>query len=343
MASKVRFGVLGGGRMGRLHGKNLAFRIPGAEVAAVSDPVEKAAAGCAQECGCATWLTDAHRVFEDKDIDAVLICSYTDQHAAQIIAAARAGKHIFCEKPIALGLAQIDEALAEVSKSGVKLQIGFNRRFDPGFVRAHDMVADGRIGTPHLVRITSRDPGLAPMEYVKTSGGIYVDMTIHDFDMARWIIGSEVEEVYALGNVLVEPRLRDLGDVDTTIVVLRYASGALGAIDNSRQAVYGYDQRLEVFGSEGCVVVGNPGPNTAVLTDREGVHADKPLYFFVERYEQSYLDEMSHFVDCVLGDLPPAVTGIDGRIPVVMGMAAGRSQRENRPVRVDLDLERQFS
>jgi myo-inositol 2-dehydrogenase/D-chiro-inositol 1-dehydrogenase len=340
MADRVRFGILGGGRMGRLHGKNLAFRIPGAEVAAVSDPVEEAARECARECGCGVYHTDARPVLEDPDIDAVLICSYTDQHAAQIISAARAGKHIFCEKPIALGITQIDQALAEVAKSGVKLQIGFNRRFDPGFSRAHDMVVDGKIGTPHLVRITSRDPGLAPMEYVETSGGIYVDMTIHDFDMARWIIGSEVEEVYAMGNVLVEPRLRDLGDVDTTIVMLRYYSGALGAIDNSREAVYGYDQRLEIFGSGGCVVVGNPGPTTAVLTDREGVHADKPLYFFVERYEQSYLNEMNHFVDCVQNDRAPAVKGIDGRIPVVMGMAAGRSQRENRPIRVDLDLRR---
>jgi len=337
MAKKVRFGILGGGRMGRLHGKNLAFRIPGAEVAAVSDPVEKAAAECAGECGCATWHADAGRIFDDRDIDAVLICSYTDQHAVQIIRAARARKHIFCEKPIALGLDKIDEALAAVEKAGVKLQIGFNRRFDPGFSRAHDMVMEGKIGTPHLVRITSRDPGLAPMEYVETSGGIYVDMTIHDFDMARWIIGSEVEELYAMGNVLVEPRLRDLGDVDTTIVMLRYVSGALGAIDNSREAVYGYDQRLEIFGSGGCVVVGNESPNRAELSDQDGVHADKPLYFFVERYEQSYLNEMNHFVDCVVNDRIPSVAGIDGRIPVVMGMAAGRSQRENRPVKVDLD------
>jgi myo-inositol 2-dehydrogenase/D-chiro-inositol 1-dehydrogenase len=336
MASRVRFGILGGGRMGRLHGKNLAFRIPGAEVAAVSDPIGNAAGECARECGCDASYMDARQILENQDIDAVLICSYTDQHAVQIIAAAEAGKHIFCEKPIALGLDKIDEALSVVSKSGVKLQVGFNRRFDPGFSRARDMVVEGKIGTPHLVRITSRDPGLAPMEYVKTSGGIYVDMTIHDFDMARWIIGSEVEEVYAMGNVLVEPRLRDLGDVDTTIVMLRYASGALGAIDNSREAVYGYDQRLEIFGSGGCVVVGNQGPNTAVLSDRDGVHADKPLYFFVERYEQSYLNEMNHFVDCVLNDRTPSVTGIDGRIPVVMGMAADRSRKENRPVRVEL-------
>ena len=335
MAGTVRFGILGGGRMGRLHGKNLAYRISGAEVAAVSDPIEKAARECAQECGCDTACTDARRVFEDQDIDAVLICSYTDQHAVQIVAAAESGKHIFCEKPIALGLEKIDEALGAVEQSGVKLQIGFNRRFDPGFSRARDLVVEGKIGTPHLVRITSRDPGLAPMEYVKTSGGIYVDMTIHDFDMARWIIGSEVDEVYAMGNVLVEPQLRDLGDVDTTIVMLRYACGALGAIDNSREAVYGYDQRLEIFGSAGCVVVGNQGPNTAELSDNAGVHADKPLYFFVERYEQSYLNEMNHFVDCVLKDRTPSVTGIDGRIPVVMGMAAGRSQQENRPVKVE--------
>jgi len=333
----VNLGLIGAGRIGRVHARHLAFRLPEANLLSVADVSIEAAERCAAECRIPQFIQDYHCILEDPRIDAVVVCSRSDTHAQIIQDAAAAGKHIFCEKPLDLDLERTDRILASVDEAGVKLQVGFNRRFDASFRRVRDLVLAGRIGTPHIVRITSRDPGLAPMEYVKTSGGIYVDMTIHDFDMARWIIGSEVEEVYAMGNVLVEPKLRDLGDVDTTIVVLRYACGALGAIDNSREAVYGYDQRLEIFGSGGSVVVGNETPNQAELSDQDGVHTDKPLYFFVERYEQSYLNEMNHFVDCVLNDRTPSVTGIDGRIPVVMGMAAGRSQKENRPVKVDLD------
>jgi myo-inositol 2-dehydrogenase/D-chiro-inositol 1-dehydrogenase len=196
------------------------------------------------------------------------------------------------------------------------------------------MVAEGKIGQPHIVRITSRDPAPPPLEYIKVSGGIFLDMTIHDFDMARYLIGSEVEEVYAAGGVLVDPRIGEAGDIDTALVTLHYANGALGCIDNSRRAVYGYDQRIEVFGSAGGIVVTNHTPHNAIYSDANGVHSALPLYFFMERYTEAFIAEMKEFVGCILEDRPPAVTGIDGRIPVVMGLAAWKSYREKRPVKL---------
>jgi len=216
----------------------------------------------------------------------------------------------------------------------VKFQVGFNRRFDPNFRRVRDLVAEGKVGQPHLLRITSRDPGPPPLEYVKASGGIFLDMTIHDFDMARFLMGSEVEEIYAAGAVLVDPQIGKLGDLDTALITLRFSSGAIGAIDNSRKAVYGYDQRVEVFGSAGMAAAANETPDRHSFSNAEGVHGPLPLYFFLERYLESYRAEMQAFVDCVLQDKTPPVTGLDGRIPVVMGLAARKSATENRPVRL---------
>ena len=334
MSERKRIGVIGTGRIGRIHAENLAFRVPGAELCAVADVDLEAARACGRRCRVEKVWDDPRRVLEDPEIDAVAICSSTDRHAEQMEQAADAGKHIFCEKPIHLDLARIDQALARVEAAGVKLMIGFNRRFDPGFRRAREMVAGGEIGTPHLVRITSRDPAPPPPEYVKVSGGLFLDMTIHDLDMARWIIGSEVEEIFAMGAVLVDPAIGEQGDIDTAVLSLRYASGALGTIDNSRRAVYGYDQRLEVFGDRGCVVVGNETPSRAVLSQGDGVHSDKPLHFFLERYEAAYIAEMEEFVDCLVQDRPPSVTGVDGRAPVVMAMAAQRSRLEGKPAKV---------
>ena len=334
MSEQIRMGVLGTGRIGRLHAENLAFRVPGAQLVAVADVNLGAARACAAACHVDRAHEDPREVIEDPGIDAVLICSSTDCHADQMEQAAAAGKQIFCEKPIDLDLARIDRALAAVQQAGVKLMIGFNRRFDPGFARAREMVQQGKIGTPHLVRITSRDPAPPPAEYVAVSGGLFLDMTIHDLDMARWIIGSDVEEIHAMSAVLVDPAIGEAGDVDTAILSLRYASGALGSIDNSRKAVYGYDQRLEVFGSEGCVVVGNETPNRAVFSGADGVVSDTPLYFFVERYQAAYVAELQEFVSCLQQDRAPSVTGVDGRMPVLMALAAQRSRLENRPVKV---------
>ncbi len=335
MGREVNIGIIGAGRIGRVHAEHLAFRIPDANVLAVADVFPEAAERLAADFRVPAAFQDYRMILEDERIDAVVICSSTDTHAQIIEEAAAAGKHIFCEKPIALDLAKIDRALEAVEKAGVKLQVGFNRRFDPSFRRVRELVASGRIGAPHILRITSRDPEPPPIEYVKVSGGIFLDMTIHDFDMARYLMGSEVEEVYAAGNVLVDPAIGEAGDIDTAVITLRFANGALGVIDNSRKAVYGYDQRVEVFGSEGMALVSNKTPDNAVLSDATGVHAAKPLYFFVERYSEAYVEEMQAFVDCIQKDTTPPVTGIDGRIPVVMGYAARKSYEENRPVKLD--------
>jgi myo-inositol 2-dehydrogenase/D-chiro-inositol 1-dehydrogenase len=236
---------------------------------------------------------------DDKRIEAVIICSSTDTHAQLIQESAEAGKHIFCEKPIALALSPIDAALKAVEKASVKLQVGFNRRFDTSFKRIRELVAAGQIGRPHVLRITSRDPAPPPIAYVKVSGGIFLDMTIHDFDMARYLIGSEVEEIYAAGEVLVDPEIGEAGDIDTALITLRFVNGALGVIDNSRRAVYGYDQRVEVFGSGGMALVTNRAPDNVQQSDATGVHLAKPLYFFVERYMESYFEEMREFIRCV--------------------------------------------
>ena len=331
---RINVGIVGTGRIGRLHAENLMYRLPKAELLAVSDIYVGAAQEVAASLGVAAVYEDYRRILDDDRIDAVLICTSTDTHAQIIVDAAEAGKQIFCEKPIALDLAKIDRALAAVEQAGVKLMVGFNRRFDPNFRRVHDIVAAGDVGEPHLLRITSRDPAPPPLEYVKVSGGIFLDMTIHDFDMARFLIGSEVEQVYAAGNVLVDPRIGEAGDIDTTLITLHFASGVLGAIDNSRKAVYGYDQRVEVFGSGGVVSADNAYPNTVAISDAERVHRDLPLNFFIERYTESYVAEIQAFVDCVAKDTPPPVTGLDGRIPVVMGYAAMKSYQEGRPVRL---------
>jgi myo-inositol 2-dehydrogenase/D-chiro-inositol 1-dehydrogenase len=334
MTPKVNVGLVGTGRIGRLHAEHLAFRIPQADLLAVSDIVAEAAQRCAAAFDVPTATQDHRAIMENPDIEAVVICSSTDTHARMIEEAAAAGKHIFCEKPIDFDLARIDRALAAVEDAGVKLQIGFNRRFDPNFKRVHDLVAEGKVGEPHILRITSRDPAPPPIEYVRVSGGIFLDMTIHDFDMARYLVGSEVEEIYVAGGVMVDPLIGQAGDIDTTVITLRFENGVVGTIDNSRQAVYGYDQRVEVFGSGGCVSADNNYPNTADVSDGRRVHRDLPLNFFMERYVDSYVAEMEAFIQCVQLDMEPPVSGLDGRIPVVMGYAAQRSYAENRPVKL---------
>jgi myo-inositol 2-dehydrogenase/D-chiro-inositol 1-dehydrogenase len=334
MAQGINVGLVGAGRIGRLHAENLAYRIPEASLVAVSDIFLEAAQSVAADMEIPVAYEDHRPILEDETIDAVLICSSTDTHAQLIEEAAQAGKQIFCEKPIALDLRSIDRVLEAVARAGVKLQIGFNRRFDPHFRRIRELIAAGEIGKPHLLRITSRDPHPPPIEYVKVSGGIFLDMTIHDFDMARYLIGSEVEEVYAAGGVMVDSAIGDAGDVDTAIITLHFRNGVLGAIDNSRQAIYGYDQRVEVFGSGGMVTCANDKPNSAVISNASGEHGAKPLFFFVERYTESYIAEMKAFVECVVNGTPPPVTGMDGRIPVLMGYAAKRSLEEKRPVKL---------
>lgn len=335
MTTNIRIGVIGAGRIGRVHAANLAFRVPGADLVVVADPDEEAARNCARACKAGGWTTNYHQVLEDPAVQAVVIASPTDTHARIIEEAARNGKDIFCEKPIDLSLARVDEALAAVERAGVRLQIGFNRRFDPGFRRARELVGSGGIGEPHLIRVTSRDSQPPTPEYVAVSGGLFTDMTIHDFDVVRWLLAAEPVAIAAMGAVLVDPAIGLLGDIDTAILSLRFQNGELGCIDNSRRSSYGYDVRVEVFGSKGAVMVGNLAASNTVHLTAEGVTGETPLHWFVERFEAAYVNELCEFVACIHEDRSPSVTGHDGRVPLLMAEAARRALNERREVSLD--------
>ncbi|WP_321470620.1 inositol 2-dehydrogenase [uncultured Paludibaculum sp.] len=335
MNKRLNIGIIGAGRIGKVHAESLAFRIPEAHPAMITDVNIEAARDAAERFGIPLVAADAAAILADATIDAVLICSSTNTHADLIVDAARAGKHIFCEKPVDHGLERIDKALEAVQAAGVKLQIGFNRRFDTNFARARAAVASGEIGTPQMIHIISRDPAPPPASYVKVSGGMFLDMTIHDFDMARFLIGDEVEEIYTAAGVMVDPAIGAEGDVDTAVITLRFRNGVIGTIDNSRKAVYGYDQRVEVFGSAGSIATANRYANQAVLSTVESIHQDLPMNFFMDRYTDSFVSELRCFVQAVLEDKPTPVAGIDGRIPVVMALAARKSYDERRPVRLE--------
>lgn len=335
MGKKLKLGIIGAGRIGRMHAENIVSNFRYVEVKAVADIFADKIKAWAEELGIKNVYKDYKNILEDKEIDAVLIFSSTDTHAQIIIEAANSGKDIFCEKPIDFNLDRIKQALDAVEKANVKFQIGFNRRFDHNFKRVYDLIQEGKIGDVHIVKITSRDPEPPPIEYVKSSGGLFFDMMIHDFDMARFLTGSDVTEVFASAAVLIDPAIGEAGDVDTAIVSLKFENGALGVIDNSRKAVYGYDQRVEVFGSKGCITVSNDTPSSAVLSSAEGVISDKPKYFFPERYKDAYIEEMKAFFDCIINDKKPIVTGRDGLEPVLIGMAANRSLVEGRPIKIE--------
>jgi myo-inositol 2-dehydrogenase/D-chiro-inositol 1-dehydrogenase len=330
----LRVGVIGVGRIGRMHAALLARQIPGASVAAVVDPNEGFARDVAGSLGVPA-AADVDELLASPDVDAVAICSSTDTHADLIVAAAQAGKAIFCEKPVSLDIAEVDRALAAVEDAGVPFQIGFNRRFDPAHASVAAAVAEGKVGDPHLVRITSRDPAPPPIEYVRVSGGIFLDMTIHDFDMARFVTGSEVVEVFARGAVRIDPAFGEADDVDTAVVMLTHENGCLTTIDNSRQAVYGYDQRVEVFGSDGLAASDNPLAHTGVQRDASGTRAATLPYFYLERYTPSYVNEWQAFVDALSSGKTPPVTTRDARPPLAIGLAAWRSVREGRSVGIE--------
>ncbi len=334
-ARRVRVGIIGAGRIGKVHAATLAHRLPEAVPVAIADMNREAAQSLAEVCGIERVVESAGEIFAAPDIDAVLICSSTDTHAALVEQAAHAGKHIFCEKPIDHSLEKIDRALEAVKKAGVKMQVGFNRRFDANFARVRRAVESGEIGTPHLMHIVSRDPAPPPLAYIGASGGMFLDMTIHDFDMARFLIGDEVEEIYTTAAVMVDPEIGRAGDVDTAVIVLRFRNGVIGTIDNSRKAVYGYDQRVEILGSGGSIATSNCYPNEAVVSTASSVRRDLPLNFFMERYAESFANEMRAFIEAVRDDKPTPVNGADGRVPVVMALAARKSYQEHRPVRLE--------
>ena len=332
--NKLNVGLIGVGRIGKLHAEHLAYRIPAARLLVIADVNEAAARECAGRLGISDATADYRAVLQREDVSAVVICSPTNTHAQLIEEAAAAGKQIFCEKPIDLRLDRVDQAISAARNAGVKLQIGFNRRFDPNFLRVRRSVENGEIGAPQLLHIISRDPAPPSIDYVKVSGGMFMDMTIHDFDMARYLIGAEVEEVYALAGVSVNPAIGAAGDVDTAIITLKFANGVFATIDNCRQAVYGYDQRVEVLGKKGSVRVDNNYPNSAVVSNAERVARDLPLNFFMDRYVESFLAEMRLFIHAVLENSPVPVSGEDARAAMLMALAARKSCETNKPVRI---------
>lgn len=330
--SPIRVGVIGTGRIGRLHAQLLAGEVPGLRLVAVSDVNADAAGACAARLG--VEAVGVEQVLARADVDAVAICSSTDTHAELSVRAAKAGKAVFCEKPLSLDLAEVDNVLVAVAAAAVPFMVGFNRRFDPAHQAVHDAVTEGRLGDLHLVRITSRDPAPPPPEYVRVSGGIFLDMTIHDFDMARYITGQEVAEVYARGEVRVNPAIGAEGDLDTAVVVLTHAGRTLTVIDNSREAVYGFDQRVEAFGSGGMAVSENPRAHTAVILGRGEASAQPLPWFFLDRYVPSYRREWVAFARYARSGGTSPVPASAARAAVAIGLAAGRSVREGRPVRL---------
>lgn len=327
--SKVRFGVIGTGRIGRLHVSNLVNLVKDAEVVAVADPYIDAAREWLDVYNIPLVTKDYKEVLASKDVDAVLIASSTDTHAEISIAAAKAGKQILCEKPVDSDISRIKEVIAEVEKAGVLFQVGFNRRFDHNFKRVADLVKEGTIGDPHIIKISSRDPAPPPVSYIKVSGGLFNDMMIHDFDMVRYLSGSEVVEVTAKAAVLVDEEIGKAGDVDTAIVTMKLANGALAVIDNSRQAVYGYDQRIEVFGSKGMAKAENDKPTTVEVSTADSVSTDKIPYFFLERYNDAFVDQITYFIKAIHGECDLIVDSLAGLRSVEIARAADKSLKEN--------------
>ncbi len=327
----LTFAQFGAGRIGAIHAANLTAH-PATRLKYVVDVDGRAAQSLADRTGATVATRDS--ALADKDIDAVIIASSTDTHAELVIAAAKARKAIFCEKPIDLSLARVDECLSAVTAAGVPMLVGFNRRFDPSFAGLKSRIAAGAIGDVEQVIISSRDPGLPPVAYLKVSGGQLRDMTIHDFDMARWLLGEEPADVFAFGSALVDPEVSKIGDTDSLMILLRTSSGRLAHINNSRRASYGYDQRIEVHGAKGRLIAGNQTPTTVELADGTAVKADKPLHFFLERYAEAYKRELDAFVAAVSHKSPMPVGANDGRMALVLAEAAIKSLKEGRSMKV---------
>ena len=328
----LRIGVAGLGRIGKIHFDNLRNHVSGAELVAVADPSSEGRA-YAEKSDVACYESFDELVGHS-ELDAVAVCSPTDQHANHVVAAARAGKHLFCEKPLDLSVARVEETLAVVNEAGVKLMLGFNRRFDRHFAKLKSLVASGSVGEPHIIKLTSRDPAPPPLEFIKHSGGLFLDMTIHDFDMARHLAGCDAVEVYAKGANLLDPAIGEAGDVDTAVCVITFENGATAVIDNSRKAVYGYDQRAEVFGTKGMASIGNETPDRHELFTAAGQQGPLLEDFFLERYALAYRAEMQAFVNAVKDRKPVPVGGEDGLKALKLGVAALQSAKEHRPVAV---------
>lgn len=331
---QVVVGLIGAGRIGKMHAGNMISYLPDIFLKAVADP--KLDEKWAENIGIPVRAKDASVFLKDKDIEAVVIAASTTTHVELIQASALAGKHIFCEKPIAFEPEDVVEAVQATERAGVKLQVGFNRRFDPNFRRAYEFVQSGKIGTIHIIKITNRDPARPDLDFIPQSGGLFIDFSIHDFDMARFITESEVEEIYAIGTVLIDPKIKKLGDIDTALITIKMTNGALCVIDNSRETHYGYDQQVEVFGSKGCINVPNTTPSSTTVSTADGVFVDKPHYSFIERYQEAFISELREFFNCVRDDRDPPVSGKDALAAVKIAEAAIQSHNQNSPVRLEI-------
>jgi len=331
---KIKVGIIGMGRIGKIHLQNLCTKIDGVEVTAVVNPSKKGQ-DYASKFGVEQVSDDADIIFGHPEIDAVLICSPSDTHADYAVRAAEVGKAIFCEKPIDMSLERAEEVVAKVKENDVPMMVAFNRRFDPDFAKVEAAVRNEKVGEIHSLHIISRDPAPPPIDYIKQSGGLFKDMTIHDFDMARFIMGCEVTEVFATGSCMVDPEIGKVGDIDTAMITLRFENGATAVIENSRKAVYGYDQRLEVFGSKGVLKIENPLMTNVSSSDEDGTHSDVNLNFFVDRYKTSYLMEMQSFIDALIHERDMPVDGKDGINAIVLADAAYASLKENRLTKIE--------
>ena len=329
----ISLGIIGAGRIGKVHAQSIMNHITSARLKTIADPfMNEETEASLRALGVSDCTKDYKKILNDPEIDAVLICSSTNTHADISLEAIAAGKHVFCEKPVSQDIAKIREVMEKLKGTKLKYQVGFNRRFDHNFEAVRAAVANGDVGDVHIVRITSRDPAPPPPEYAAVSGGMFLDMTIHDFDMVRYLTASDVVEVFANGAVLVDPLIGKAGDIDTAIISLKMANGALAVIDNSRKAAYGYDQRAEVFGSKGQASVSNDTNSSLILSSETGIHTEKPLYFFLERYMASFTKEVRMFVQAIEQDSPVPVDINDGLQPVLIAAAALRSLKEHRPV-----------
>lgn len=332
----LKIGIIGAGRIGKVHLESISYHVKNATVTAMADPfMSEETEKLIRSYGVSKVTKDYKDILNDKDIDAVLVCSSTDTHAAISIEAINAGKHVFCEKPVDHSIEKI-QAVADALKEhpDIKFQVGFNRRFDHNFAAIRKAYDDGKIGEAHILKITSRDPEPPNPAYIKVSGGIFLDMTIHDFDMACFLTDSDVEELYVNSAVLVDPAIGEQGDVDTAIITMKMANGALAVIDNSRKAAYGYDQRAELFGSKGMVATSNDTVSSAVISNADGVTGEKPLFFFLERYMGSFSEEMRQFTEAVINDTEVPVGIHAGLQSVKIGLAARKSVEEHRPVKI---------
>ncbi len=331
----IKVGIIGAGRIGKVHMTSISTRVKDAVIKTVADPfLNEETIAFAKSMGVEHTTKDYHEIINDPEIDAVLICSSTDTHSPISIEAIKAGKHVFCEKPIDHDVARIKEVMEALKGTGLKYQVGFNRRFDHNFEALQKAVADGKVGKPEIIKITSRDPEPPSPEYVKVSGGMFLDMTIHDFDMVRFLAGCDATEVYVEAANLVDPAIGEAGDVDTAVITLKMENGAIAVIDNCRRAAYGYDQRAEVFGSEGMAAIDNDSQSLTKISNAQGVTGEKPLFFFLERYMDAYGKEVTEFMKAIVEGKDTPLGVEDGLKPVLMGLAAKKSLEEHRPVKI---------